>query len=152
MYDSKAAHTNHDSSKGSSFDNEKNLSDSEKTGHVPVDRNYSIGSRDSRHRGDEIVEKNLSDSKQNGHVPVSRNPSIRSKASQHGGDENVEKTPVEEAKALENFEMEQEYPSGIKLTIITTALCLSVFCMALVSLLLRYRSVTAQSGIISTAC
>lgn len=82
-------------------------------------------------------EKNLSDSEKKGHVPLSRNSSIGSKASEHRGERTVEKTPVEEAKALEKFEEEPEYPSGIKLTIITIALCVSVFCMALVRLLLR---------------
>lgn len=82
-------------------------------------------------------EKALSDSEKNGHIPVSRNSSVGSKAFQHPEEKTVEKTPVEEAKALENFEEESEYPSGIKLTVITVALCLSVFCMALVSLLFR---------------
>lgn len=97
---SKPAHANPDSSKGSSLlDYEKNLSDSEKNGHVPVVRNSSIGSKDVQQRGGETVDK----------------------------------TPVEEAEALENLGNETEYPSGIKLAIITTALCVSVFCMALVS-------------------
>lgn len=100
----KAAHVNHDSSKGSSLvDNEKIISNSDKTGHVPVSRNSSVGSKTSQHRGEQTVER----------------------------------TAVEEAAALEKFDEEPDYPTGAKLTIITVALCVSVFCMALVSLLLR---------------
>lgn len=100
LKESKPAHANPDSSKGSSLlDYEKNLSDSEKYGHVQVSRNSSVGSKDLQQRGGETVDK----------------------------------TRVEEAEALENLRNEPEYPGGIKLAIITTALCVSVFCMALVS-------------------
>jgi hypothetical protein len=49
--------------------------------------------------------------------------------------EKIEKsTAVEEAKALDTpEEAEIEYPHGLKLTVITLALCLSVFLVALVS-------------------
>ncbi|KAL8768108.1 MAG: hypothetical protein Q9209_005571 [Squamulea sp. 1 TL-2023] len=43
----------------------------------------------------------------------------------------IETNPVEEAKALEKVSDESEYPSGAKLAIITTSLCLSVLLMAL---------------------
>jgi hypothetical protein len=42
-------------------------------------------------------------------------------------------TPIEEAAALDKLSDEPEYPSSIKLFIITIALCLSVFLVALVS-------------------
>lgn len=82
-------------------------------------------------------EKNLSDGEKSGHVPVSRNSSIVSQPSLHQGEETVEKTPAQEAEVLEKPEEKPEYPSGPKLTIITAALCVSVFCMALVSLRLH---------------
>lgn len=63
---------------------------------------------------------------------LSRNPSIGSKASQNRGEKVIEATPVEEAAALEKLNDDIEYPGGTKLAIITLALCLSVFCMALV--------------------
>ena len=44
-----------------------------------------------------------------------------------------ESTAVEEAKALDTEEAEIEYPHGLKLAVITLALCLSVFLVALVS-------------------
>ena len=48
-----------------------------------------------------------------------------------------ESTTVKEAKALDEPEVdsEVEYPHGLKLAIITLALCLSVFLVALVSIL-----------------
>ena len=45
----------------------------------------------------------------------------------------VEETPVEEAAALDKLSEEPEYPTGAKLFVISVALCLSVFLMALVS-------------------
>lgn len=104
-----------------------------------IDESKTVYANHDSSKGSSFLdnEKNLSDSEKNGHVPVSRNSSAASKIPQHRGEVIVEKTPVEEAKALEHFAEEPEYPSGIKLVIITTALCVSVFCMALVSLLLR---------------
>ncbi|KAI9731054.1 MAG: MFS sugar transporter [Cirrosporium novae-zelandiae] len=43
----------------------------------------------------------------------------------------LETTALEEAKALDNLEEEPEYPTGVKLAIVTLALCLAVFLMAL---------------------
>ncbi|MCJ1262827.1 MFS sugar transporter [Lobaria immixta] len=98
-----------------------------------IDESKTVHANHDSSKGSSFLdnEKNLSDSEKNGHVPVSRNSSTASKISQHRGEVIVEKTPVEEAKALEHFAEEPEYPSGIKLAIITTALCVSVFCMAL---------------------
>lgn len=45
---------------------------------------------------------------------------------------DVELTPIQEAAALDKLSDEDEYPSGIKLFVITIALCLSVFLVALV--------------------
>ena len=78
-------------------------------------------------------EKNLSDSEKYRHVPVSRISSLGSKDLQQRGGETLDNTRAEDAEVLENPRDEPEYPSGIKLAIITTALCVSVFCMALVS-------------------
>ena len=51
----------------------------------------------------------------------------------NGGREKiVEETAIEEAAALDKLSDEPEYPKGVKLAIITAALCLSVFLMALV--------------------
>lgn len=58
--------------------------------------------------------------------------SIDSKTSHPQEDHILEATPVQEAAALEKPNDEPEYPAGVKLVIITIALCLSVFCMALV--------------------
>ena len=44
----------------------------------------------------------------------------------------VEETPLEEAAALDKLSDEPDYPTGGKLAIITLALCLSVFLVALV--------------------
>lgn len=44
----------------------------------------------------------------------------------------IQTTAIQEAGALDKLSDEPEYPSGPKLAIITTALCFSVFCMALV--------------------
>jgi hypothetical protein len=44
-----------------------------------------------------------------------------------------ESAALEEAKALDTEEAEIEYPHGLKLAVITLALCLSVFLVALVS-------------------
>ncbi|MCJ1464683.1 MFS sugar transporter [Pseudocyphellaria aurata] len=84
-------------------------------------------------KGSSLVdnEKIPSDSDKTGHVLVSRNSSVGSKTSQHLGEQTTEKTATEEAAALEKFDDEPEYPTGVKLTIITVALCVSVFCMAL---------------------
>jgi hypothetical protein len=52
----------------------------------------------------------------------------------HGGeDKTVDETAIQEAAALDKLSDEPEYPKGAKLGIITAALCLSVFLMALVS-------------------
>lgn len=45
----------------------------------------------------------------------------------------VEATPLEDAAALDKLSDEPEYPTGLKLFVITIALCLSVFLVALVS-------------------
>lgn len=60
--------------------------------------------------------------------------SIGSKNSHPQEDKILEAAPVLEVVPLEKPNDEPEYPGGIKLVIITTALCLSVFCMALVHL------------------
>ncbi len=44
----------------------------------------------------------------------------------------VEATPIQEAAALDKLGEEPEYPTGIKLFIISLALCVSVFLVALV--------------------
>ena len=49
------------------------------------------------------------------------------------GEKVVESSGLEEAAALDKLSEEPVYPSGIKLAIITVALCLSVFLVALVS-------------------
>ena len=67
----------------------------------------------------------------------SRSPSPHSL---NEGEKVVEETPVGEAKALDKLDDENEYPSGAKLAIITASLCLSVFLMALVSLVRQYAS------------
>lgn len=59
---------------------------------------------------------------------------IGSKTSHPQGDNISEATPVQELAPLEKPNDEPEYPGGAKLIIITIALCLSVFCMALVLL------------------
>lgn len=63
-------------------------------------------------------------------------PSIGSTTSHLQGDRTSEAAPVKDVAPLEksNDEPEYEYPRGAKLVIITIALCLSVFCMALVFL------------------
>lgn len=56
---------------------------------------------------------------------------VSSQASHHGSE--IGDVSLEKVKTLERpLDDEPEYPSGIKLTIITAALCISVFCMALV--------------------
>lgn len=69
-----------------------------------------------------------------------------SQASHHGSE--IGDLSLEKVKTLERFSAEPEYPSGIKLGIITASLCLSVFCMALVRCGLRYR--LHDSGLLST--
>lgn len=59
---------------------------------------------------------------------------IGSKTSHPQGGNISEATPVQELAPLEKPNDEPEYPGGAKLIIITIALCLSVFCMALVLL------------------
>ncbi|KAA6416126.1 MAG: MFS general substrate transporter [Lasallia pustulata] len=62
-----------------------------------------------------------------------KSPSLDGPLSTHpgSGEKNVQTTPVEEAEALDKLSDEGEYPSGSKLAIITLALCLSVFLVAL---------------------
>lgn len=62
--------------------------------------------------------------------------STGSKTSDPQGDKILGATPVQEVATLEKPSDEAEYPGGVKLVIITIALCLSVFCMALVHLLI----------------
>ncbi|MCJ1299880.1 MFS sugar transporter [Hypocenomyce scalaris] len=47
------------------------------------------------------------------------------------GEKIIETTPLEEAEALDKLSDEIEYPTGSKLAVITLALCLSVFLVAL---------------------
>lgn len=58
--------------------------------------------------------------------------SLGSRTSHSQADKIFEATPVQEVAPLEKPNDEPEYPGGVKLVIITVALCLSVFCMALV--------------------
>ena len=61
-------------------------------------------------------------------------PAVADVAATDGtGAKTVEETAVQEAAALDKLSDEPEYPKGAKLGIITAALCLSVFLMALVS-------------------
>lgn len=60
--------------------------------------------------------------------------SIGSKTSHPQDDKILDVTPAVGVAPLEKPNDEPEYPGGVKLVIITTALCLSVFCMALVYL------------------
>lgn len=64
----------------------------------------------------------------------SNSPSINDPTSTHSGtdEKTVETSPMEEAEALDKLSDEVEYPTGSKLAIITLALCLSVFLVALV--------------------
>lgn len=62
-----------------------------------------------------------------------------SQASHHGS--QIGDTPVEETKGVDHSSDEPVYPTGVKLAIITASLCISVFCMALVSLRPRYHSI-----------
>lgn len=89
------------------------------------------GSSKNSSLSDEIERTDVAE-KHDPERPVSHNPSIESRASQRRGEKIIDATPVEEAKALEKMDDEIEYPGGTKLAIITLALCLSVFCMALV--------------------
>lgn len=59
-----------------------------------------------------------------------------SQASHHGSE--IGDVALEKVKTLERYPDEPEYPGGIKLTIITVSLCVSVFCMALVRFGLRF--------------
>lgn len=52
-----------------------------------------------------------------------------------GDKEIVEETAVQEAAALDKMTDELEYPTGMKLAVITIALALSVFLVALVCLI-----------------
>lgn len=67
---------------------------------------------------------------------VSVDTPTSSQASHHGSE--IADSPLEKVKTLERYSDEPEYPGGIKLTIITFSLCISVFCMALVRLTLQY--------------
>lgn len=51
----------------------------------------------------------------------------------HGEKRIIDETPMEDAAALDKLSDEPEYPSGLKLVVITIALCLSVLLVALVS-------------------
>lgn len=68
--------------------------------------------------------------------PSLQDPLPSSQASAHQ-EQAVTSTALDEAKALDRLSDEPVYPSGAKLTIITASLCLSVFCMALVTHLLK---------------
>ncbi len=83
---------------------------------------------DKRTAADTGLSKNSSESE----IEKIGAPSVASKTSHPQGEKILEATPVLEAAALEKLNDEPEYPGGVKLAIITVALCLSVFCMALV--------------------
>jgi len=68
-------------------------------------------------------------------TPVSRPSSIKDMPIEGVGEKVIETTPIQEAEALEKLSDEPDYPTGAKLGIIVASLCLSVFLMALVSLL-----------------
>lgn len=74
----------------------------------------------------------LSKSSSESEIEKKGEPSIGSRTSHLQGDRISETTPVQEVAPLEKPYDEPEYPGGVKLVIITIALCLSVFCMALV--------------------
>ena len=60
-------------------------------------------------------------------------PTVDNVSAPHShAEKTVEETAIQEAAALDKLSDEPEYPKGMKLTIITAALCLSVFLMALV--------------------
>ena len=59
-----------------------------------------------------------------------------SQASHHGSE--MVDLSLEKVKTLERYPDEPEYPGGVKLTIITLSLCISVFCMALVRVKSQY--------------
>ena len=63
---------------------------------------------------------------------LSRTPSTRSAADKVTGEKGIETTPLEEAEALDKLSDEPEYPSGSKLAVLTMALSLAVFLVALV--------------------
>ena len=67
---------------------------------------------------------------------TSETPSIKDSGSISSGpgEKIIETTPLEEAEALDKLSDEVEYPTGSKLAVITLALCLSVFLVALVRL------------------
>ncbi|KAL8745298.1 MAG: hypothetical protein Q9190_002556 [Brigantiaea leucoxantha] len=77
----------------------------------------------------------MSDNEKPKLTTTSKNPSLKSKASHDAMETEKEvettATPVQEAAALDKMSEEPEYPSGMKLGIITASLCLSVFLMAL---------------------
>lgn len=73
-------------------------------------------------------------SKSSSESEIEKNVEISSNTSHPQDEKTLEATPVPEVAPLENPNDEPEYPGGIKLVIITIALCLSVFCMALVHL------------------
>ncbi|KAL9603377.1 MAG: hypothetical protein Q9219_001239 [cf. Caloplaca sp. 3 TL-2023] len=66
-------------------------------------------------------------------VPSPTSSTRQSLQNQEGisSEKAIESTPVQEAEALDKMSEEAEYPSGAKLAVITTALCLSVLLMAL---------------------
>lgn len=74
----------------------------------------------------------LSKSSSESEIEKKGEPSNGSTISHLQGDGISEATPVKEVASLEKPNDEPEYPGGVKLVIITIALCLSVFCMALV--------------------
>lgn len=68
-----------------------------------------------------------------GDVGNATSPEAPTTYARHGEKRVVEETPMEEAAALDKLSDEPDYPSGLKLVVITIALCLSVFLVALVS-------------------
>ena len=76
-----------------------------------------------------MVSSGIDSEKKSATLNSSRSLSLSSQVSKPKA---ILETPVDEAAALEKASEEPEYPSGVKLAIITLSLCLAVFCMALV--------------------
>ena len=64
--------------------------------------------------------------------PEKASSAVGNGAVDDGSEKFVQETAIQEAAALDKMSDEPEYPKGVKLAIITAALCLSVFLMALV--------------------
>lgn len=84
---------------------------------------------------DTVISAVISSSQNEKEKPLSR-ASSRQGFRHEKGKGAVNTTLLDEAKAIDNLSEEPEYPSGPKLGIIMASLSLSVFLMALVSLVL----------------